>query len=193
MNCKDLRLQICAQRKALSKAELIDNSHSVFTKLLSLSEFQQAKSVGVYMATNGEIETTEMIEHCWQHKKKVYIPKLLPNFQMHFCEYPPKAKLIENRYNILEPSQTHPIDSVKLDLILVPMVAFDHQGHRIGMGAGYYDRHFEYQKDNNSNKPLLIGISHNFQEVSTISAQSWDIAMPIIITNSDIKKPSKKC
>jgi len=188
MDYKDLRLQICQQRKILSKTELTAHSHEVFKNLLSLPEFQNAHSIGAYMAANGEIETTELIEYCWQNQKKIYLPKLLANFKMQFCEYSPDDTLVENRYKVLEPSHMQPEDSTKFDLVLVPMVAFDDKGHRIGMGAGYYDRHFEYMNTTDSNKPLLIGIGHSFQKINPIVTQPWDVNMHMIITELNVTR-----
>src|SRR6056297_3026987 len=124
MGYKILRHQICQSRKTLTGTALAQNSDSVFKQLLSLTEFHQAQSIGTYMAMNGEIETTNIIQHCWDLKKHVYIPKILPRYQMQFSEYTTYSQLKENQYKILEPEHGKSVHTSSLDIVIVPLVAF---------------------------------------------------------------------
>lgn len=79
-----------------------------------------------------------------------------------------------------------------LDLILMPLVAFDIQGNRLGMGGGYYDRTLEFLKIRRVwNKPFVTGIAYEFQKIDAIAFSSWDIPMNCIITDNNIYLPIK--
>ena len=76
----------------------------------------------------------------------------------------------------------------ELDTVLVPTVAFDARGHRLGMGAGYYDRAMQRRRDRSRawRRPLLVGIAFGFQEVAAIEPQPWDVALDMIVTERGV-------
>jgi len=73
---------------------------------------------------------------------------------------------------------------------LLPLVAFDQQGERLGMGGGYYDRTFEFLRRSGLNKPKLIGLAHDFQQVDAIPTEAWDVPLTAIVTNKGVIKAS---
>ena len=97
---------------------------------------------------------------------------------------------MKNHYGIAEPiASGTPIPLNSCDIILVPLVAFDRQGNRIGMGAGFYDRALSFKQTAESvTRPILLGLAHDFQEVNKISAQNWDIPLDAILTNRELIK-----
>jgi 5-formyltetrahydrofolate cyclo-ligase len=106
--------------------------------------------------------------------------------------FQPKQKLIKNRYGILEP----PINNQRLtptwslDLVLMPLVAFDAKGNRLGMGAGFYDRTFDVHNHPYRPKPKLLGLAYDFQETSGLKPEPWDVPLDYIVTPSRIIKCS---
>ncbi len=113
---------------------------------------------------------------------------MLPN-RLWFSEYKFGDKLIRNRYGIFEPDirRRKPIPAWGLDLLLLPLVAFDASGNRIGMGGGFYDRTFAYLKTRNRwHTPKLIGIAHELQHIDSIEPNAWDIPLNGIVTESRI-------
>jgi len=93
---------------------------------------------------------------------------------------------VHNRYGIVEPKRTHsPIFANQLNVVLVPLVAFDRSGNRMGMGAGYYDRALSALNHQTSTRPWLIGLAHHFQEVEKLDAQAWDVPLDAIITDQE--------
>lgn len=151
---------------------------------------QTAKHIGVYLAQAGEINLTPLIKKLWQRQKHCYLPRLhrMPTRQMDFIAYQQNSRLIPNRFNILEPcNQTQTLAIAKLDVVLIPLVAFDSRGNRLGMGGGYYDYTFRrYKQRFNRQAPKLIGVAHSFQQVTHLTAYRWDIPLDAIITEQKI-------
>lgn len=192
MNKSFFRKQICQKRMNLPSAQLEVNSQNAFQHILGLRHFQKAKKIGSYIAANGEITTSLLHEHCWKANKALFVPKILPGAQLQFCQYQKNDALIVNKFGIGESSNTNTIKATELDIVFVPLVAFDQYGHRIGMGMGYYDRCFEFIRKKQSAAPILIGLAHSFQELPFIEAFEWDVQLNVIITDSDIKFVKKK-
>ena len=99
-------------------------------------------------------------------------------------------QLIKNRYKLFEPvNKGRPVNLRSLDIVFVPLVAFDRNGNRLGMGGGYYDRAFSFKNDYlHLSRPCLIGVAHHFQEVESISAQVWDVRLDAILTDRELIK-----
>lgn len=109
---------------------------------------------------------------------------MLPN-RLWFSEYRSGDRLIHNRYGIIEPDirRRKPVAAWGLDLVLVPLVAFDKTGNRIGMGGGFYDRTFAYLISGNTwYKPKLIGVAHELQQLNSIQPNPWDVPLDGIVT-----------
>lgn len=124
-----------------------------------------------------------------EKKKNIYLPIIHPfaNKKLLFVLYKKNTNLIINKFNIPEPElnilNLIPLDL--LDIVFVPIIAFDKKGNRLGSGGGYYDRTFQNSKKKNT---LLIGIAYDFQEVKEIKKEKWDVTLDIIITPSKIYK-----
>jgi 5-formyltetrahydrofolate cyclo-ligase len=106
---------------------------------------------------------------------------------LHFVEYLADDKLIPNRFGILEPKlqQEKLISARNLDLVIMPLIAFDLQGNRIGTGGGYYDRTFAFLNDEpDLIKPVLIGVAYACQQLSQINSQPWDVKMQKVVTDT---------
>jgi len=90
-----------------------------------------------------------------------------------------------NKYGIEEPEAISPSKTANaFDLLLVPLVAFDRSGTRVGMGAGYYDRALA-ALSHQSSKPFLVGLAHHFQEVKSLKREPWDVPLDAILTDHE--------
>ena len=134
------------------------------------------------MAGNGEMDPHLLLETAWEQQKKCYLPVLDNSGEnrLFFAPYTRQTDLIANRYGIPEPAhdtqQRYPAD--QLDLVLVPLVAIDTTGNRVGMGKGYYDRTFAFmRRQPRPAKPILIGLAHHFQQVAKLDANPWDVTL----------------
>lgn len=176
-----MREKLIQERKQLSAEFREKAEKDILQQLIKLPEFNSAKNIALYLAVNGEVETKNIIEYCWKSSKNVYLPLIQNDLSLHFYQYQKNDKLIKNKFGILEPQLDKKNISIdELDLVLVPLVGFDDNNHRIGMGAGCYDRTFANKKA----KPLLIGLAYAFQKIA-ILPKKWDVKMNIVL-NSNI-------
>ena len=104
---------------------------------------------------------------------------------MEFRKFAPDTRTEPNSLGIEEPVDSEIIDSNELDIVITPLVAFDKNRNRVGMGGGYYDREFSYlDKNDQHRKPLLIGIAYDCQKVEEITPNPWDIPLFRIFTET---------
>ena len=113
--------------------------------------------------------------------------------QLNFYHYTPGQTLVKNRFGIPEPvGNNKAIKTKQLDLVFMPLVAFDRRGSRLGMGGGFYDRTFEFTKQSISqHSPLLVGLAHQCQQAMHLPSQSWDIPLNMIVTDKQILHPQR--
>ena len=157
--------------------------------LTGTSLFRNSSKIAIYIENDGEIGVTNLLSRILGHRKRCYLPALhplLPN-RLWFSEYKPGDRLLHNEYGIIEPNihRRKPISAYGLDLVLVPLVAFDATGNRVGMGGGFYDRTFSYLKTRSKwRKPKLIGVAHELQRLDSIQRNPWDVPLDGIVTES---------
>lgn len=180
---RQLRQQVPSEIRKLASQQIIQQIQSA--KLLG--SFQHFAS---YLSHDGEVDTLPLISYLWQQNKTCYLPtvaKLEDRF-MAFVSYHSGDTLQKNRYLIEEPILiNHKIISPeKIDVVFLPLVAFDLTGNRLGMGGGYYDRTFAFtQVENQDKKPLLIGISYEIQRADTLPINDWDVKLDGVITEQN--------
>jgi len=187
-----IRSAIRLQRQSLSARDNRLHGLSVSRHLASLPLFRKAKRVAAYLSVNGELDTRPLIEHLLRTRKRLYLPVLHPfrHGRLLFCHWDGKRALVRNRYGIREPrctSRTLAPSVRRLDVVIVPLVAFDTSLNRIGMGGGYYDRTFGYARSScRWKRPVLVGVAHRFQQVEKIEASAWDVRLDVVITEEGI-------
>jgi len=151
------------------------------------SLFRSAKFIACYLATSDEVNCRELIKCAWFMKKRVFVPTIQKNSKLEFVEFLSDTETSPNEFGLQEPVDGVKIDSRDLDVVFTPLVAFDSQKNRIGMGGGYYDRTFSFlQEDSLALKPKLIGLSFDCQRVENIVASPWDIPLFHVITETGI-------
>lgn len=188
MDTKILRQQIRQQRRALSRSEREHAALLLCEQIASSRRFQQSKHIAFYLSNDGEMDLSLLIEHAWQQGKQCYLPVLAePNtHKLWFIPYTKESKLINNRFGIPEPlhsRKTRLKKALALDLILMPLVAFDIQGNRVGMGGGFYDRSLAFLKQRRYwHKPNLLGVAYEFQKQKNIETSPWDVPLQGIVT-----------
>ena len=185
----ELRQRNRKLRAGLDASQLEVAADSLAERILALDEYQQAQRVATYFAVNGEIGLTPVIDHALGQGKQVYLPNLDPQ-ALRFSPYFHEQKMRINRFRLPEPDVD---DSVmllpdELDLVLAPLVVFDADRNRIGMGGGFYDRSFAFRKNPEHKVPVLIGVAHQLQKVDQIVPQTWDVQLDMIITDRAVYK-----
>lgn len=176
-----------SKRKALDLASQKDLSLALLKCLRTQSLFLNSQNIAAYYPKDAEIDPRPLIELSWNLGKRCFLPVLDPlkSKKLLFMEYTQNDPLFPNRFGVLEPpfNSKRLIPSWFLDLVFVPLIAFDNKGHRLGRGGGYYDHTFAYFKENvRSKRPKLIGLAYEFQEVDAIPEEAWDLQLTGVAT-----------
>ncbi|TAJ00503.1 5-formyltetrahydrofolate cyclo-ligase [Pectobacterium versatile] len=184
---QQIRQAVRQQRRLLTPEQQSRFAQQASERVMAHPKIIRADSVAVFLSFDGELDTHPLIQQLWQREKRVYLPVLHPfrSGYLLFLRYTPDTELVRNRLKIMEPRldvrQVLPLP--QLDVLLTPLVAFDHQGQRLGMGGGFYDRTLQY-RNYTSRGPYPIGLAHDCQQVDALPVESWDIPLPEIITPS---------
>ncbi len=133
------------------------------------------------------MSTLPLMQAIWQAKKCCYLPVLQLDRTLQFARYEPEDVLRSNRFGILEPLPTADIlPPEALDLVLLPLVAFDKTGRRLGTGGGYYDRTFAFVREAVVTKPLLLGFAYAAQEAPSLPEEEWDVRLQGVVTEQQM-------
>ncbi|HKK14226.1 MAG TPA: 5-formyltetrahydrofolate cyclo-ligase [Gammaproteobacteria bacterium] len=188
---QDIRRRMRAKRRSLSPRERADAAARMAGALLTHPLYRGARRIAAYLPADGEMDPVPLMERAWLMGKSVYLPVLVPfgHNRLWFAPYRPGDRLVANCFGIAEPQIVHRgrIAATGLDLVLAPLVAFDPEGHRLGMGGGYYDRSFAFLRRRRAwRKPRLVGVAYAFQQVSALPAQPWDVPLTAIATDAGV-------
>ena len=173
-----IRQRLTQRRAKLHPTQVNDLASKITQRLLLSSAFRQAKHIALYQPVKNEVATQQILDKIYALHKYAYLPVLKSERRLEFVRVEPHTVLIKNRLGILEP-QGDPISLQQLDLVLAPLVAFDSQCHRIGMGGGYYDTTFRHKEQLSL---LLIGLAYEFQKVFYVPHTNLDIKLDGVIT-----------
>lgn len=173
MDKKELRAHIKALKKQHTKEQLAGQSATIMAKLERHPDFIKAHKVMLYSALPDEVQTQGFLEK-WHLDKQIILPTVVGD-DIIPVEYARDTDFAVGDFNILEP-QNEPYKG-DFDLIVVPGVAFDRKGNRLGRGRGYYDRFLSQHLD-----VRRIGICFDFQLVDEVPAEPFDIKMDEIIS-----------
>lgn len=186
-----LRRHIRHQRRALSEGQRHAHAELLAHHFSGHAWFRRAQRIAAFLPNDGEQDPTPLIETAWERGKQVFLPVLnrLYGNRLWFFPYTPETRLAPNRFGILEPpiKPFTPVPVWTLDLVLTPLVAFDANGNRLGMGGGYYDRTFAFLRHNPRHKPRLLGVAHDLQHTNqTLPRQAWDVPLQGVLTESGL-------
>lgn len=171
-----LRAAALVRRRELTPELVRAHSFEVQRRFLALPEFQAASVVALYAPIQHEVETSLVAMHALSSGKTVLYPAVIGD-DMEFRRIASLAELVPGRYGIPEPGG-QAVDPAYADLIVVPGVAFDPFGRRIGYGKGYYDR--KLHRLEGSGK--LVGFGYDFQLAEAIVGEPHDVTMDLIVT-----------
>ncbi|PPE75380.1 5-formyltetrahydrofolate cyclo-ligase [Solimonas fluminis] len=146
--------------------------------------FRRARQLALYLAHGSELDTLPLLHRCHAAGKAVYVPRVLDGHRMRFERYAPGTRLRRNRYGILEPAiRGARRGPMRLDLVVVPLTAFDARGHRLGAGGGYYDRAFAGRR---GSRPRLVGYAYALQQAPALPAEPWDVRLDAVVTDKTL-------
>jgi len=174
-NQSDIRQYCLNIRNNLSTEQHRAASQSACEQITASNTYLQAQHIAAYLSVGKEVDLQQLIQQALQDGKYIYLPRIVGQ-EIVFTHYTEQSSLVKNRFGILEPSAaSSSIEISLLDVIYLPLVAFDKQGQRIGMGGGYYDRYLYSVKD--KTRPIRVGVAHPEQEVNDCLPQAWDVAL----------------
>lgn len=175
MDKKELRSRIRAQKRAMSEAEIAQKSERLGQLFAASSLYRQAKTIYGYLPYNQEVRTVPMLERALRDGKRVAVPKVVGE-EMIFI-YLDDLNAVEKGYaGIPEPIANGPVADDPHALVLMPGLAFDPQGHRIGYGGGFYDRFLAAQPEH----PTLA-LCYDFQMLPHLETDSFDIPVDCVL------------
>jgi 5-formyltetrahydrofolate cyclo-ligase len=191
-----IRNKIRQQRRSFSPEQQEQAASKLLSHILEEEDFSKAIKIAFYQAFDGEIDPSPAIKAALEYGKRCFLPVISPgNESMAFVEYTLDSSLEKNHFGILEPKlyPNNALSPEHMDVIFMPLVAFDVKGTRLGMGKGYYDKNLAFMLENaakmslNSLKtPKLIGLAHECQRVEQLERAEWDVPLDKIITDQTI-------
>ena len=184
----ELRQLMAERRRALPPPARMAAALGLRRSLEQLPEYHTDVRVAGYWATGGELPLNLVIPPLATRGQRFLLPLLARNKELHFAPWRDGDAVAPNRYGIPEPVAPHEwFAPFQLDLVLVPLLAFDRRGRRLGHGGGYYDRSFAFLKDQvRPTEPLLVGVAYDFQEVEQLDEQPWDVPLDYVATDREL-------
>lgn len=178
-----IRKKIRQKRKRLNRFEQAQAQKQVFFHIIKTPIFKTAQKIGLYLSAFGEINTHLIILHCFKLGKKVYLPKIHSINQKLVWVNISQHQYLQQQFYTHQLGMKEPhgrgIDVSKIDLLIMPLVACDSLGTRLGMGGGFYDRTLCTAPI----KPYRFGIAHDFQLLpNVIFRQKWDQPLNALCT-----------
>jgi 5-formyltetrahydrofolate cyclo-ligase len=174
---QEIRNTILMKLKTQKEENRNRKSFKVKNKLFRSRVFKKAKTVMFYMSFGGEVDTADMIKAAQKLGKIVVVPVCGRNRMMSPCVLKDRGTLLRGPYGIREPALKKPINLKSLDLVLVPGLAFDKKGRRLGRGKGYYDRFLSKIAKNS----IAVGLAYDFQVLPFIPTTKYDVDVHKVI------------
>lgn len=171
MDKRALRRIIGEKKRAMTAREIEKKSERLAELLFESAAYREAKSLYAYIAFNQEVRTRPIIARAWADGKRVAVPKVADG-AMRFIWLDGFDRLAEGCFGVEEPVDDAPVADDATALVLVPGLAFDAYGHRVGYGGGYYDRWL----DAHPGHPT-VALLYDFQLVDKLETEEHDIAV----------------
>jgi len=179
---KELREIILEKRNSLDKKYVLEKTKKIKETLFSLQEFKKAKTIMFYVSKDNEVYTHDMIKELFGRKKIIVPVTDFKNNGLILSELNDFSEMEPSYYGVLEPKKIKKVNPKEINIVIVPGVAFDKKGNRIGYGKGYYDIFLK------KTKALKIALAFDFQVEDKIKSEDIDVPMDMIITEKEIIK-----
>lgn len=183
MSKNEFRQRALRSRRSLPRQEIGSLSELVKGRLLGLPEFASARTIASYVAKSDEVQTAGIIEAALAGGKTVLVPRSDPvSSELIFSEIDSLSELSPGHFGVLEPPATaRPVPLDQSDIVLVPVVAWDDSGRRLGYGKGYFDRALRMNLG-----PLKIGLALESQRFGEVPHSSTDVPLNAMVTEERI-------
>jgi 5-formyltetrahydrofolate cyclo-ligase len=185
-NKENLRRECHKKLNGLQKDVKESSSLVIWEKLYSIPQFSDANTVSIYVSKDNEVETSGIFESLWADGKKVVLAPRIHGDILEMCEVRSIKNFVDGPYGLKEPSGFALPYGGDIDVVVVPGLAFDERGTRLGRGKGYYDRFLK------SNKTYAIGLAYEVQIHKNLPKDAHDMSMDMVITEKRIISPENK-
>lgn len=187
---KQIRREKLKIRREMTIEEKSNYDKIIKDKFFESSFYKESENIFIYISYDSEINTKDIIMRAIKEGKKIYVPRTeFSTKLMNAVRIENFDNLVESRYGILEPKKDEPfIDPNDLDLIVVPGVAFDKNGGRVGYGAGYYDRYFKRINNENKSKIIKLVLAYDFQLIDKVPTDEEDVLIDAVMTEKQFIK-----
>lgn len=177
MDKKAFRREISTKKRAMSLEQIEEASHRLCEKFLASEAYQRAQSIYGYLSYNQEVRTEEILRRALADGKRVAVPKVFGD-DMKFLWIDDLDHIAPGAFNIPEPIADDPEADDFTALILMPGLAFDPEGHRLGYGGGFYDRYLAEHHDH-----TLVALCYDFQLFDHLETEAHDIPVDLVIAD----------
>ncbi|RLJ71343.1 5-formyltetrahydrofolate cyclo-ligase [Hydrogenivirga caldilitoris] len=176
---RDIRRELLSKRVTLPSELKSSYDERIRAGLRTLPEFRHANRVLLYCPIKGEPDLTPLFDQLFSQGKKLVLPKVEED-ELLLLEVNNLTCLSTGAFNILEPEDGISVTPEELDLVVVPGIAFDVNGYRIGFGKGYYDRLLERVS------APKVGVAYSFQVLDRVPRDTWDKPVDIVVTEKEV-------
>lgn len=190
VNKEELRASMRDKRQALTNEQICDASREIIKLVRALYRWKNAREALLYWPIQGEVDLRPLVTELWQRDCRVLLPRCRPDAygEMDIACAACEDELVPGPFSIMEPDaeKCPPVDTCHPDIALIPGVAYDRLGNRLGFGGGYYDRLLatDMLKD-----ALLVGVAYEFQLVDHLPTQPWDKSVNVVCTENELWRP----
>lgn len=178
-----LRREVLGRRSSISAEEIREKSDRILEQLISMEEFQEAEEIFTFVSFGTEVNTHSLIHLSIELGKRVFVPRVMEKGRIEFFQFESFEKLVPSKFGILEPMNDliGEIAGKRNQLMVMPGVAFDRDGHRLGYGGGFYDR---YLSRNSHCQIPKFALCYDLQLVASVPVEEFDQVVDRIITET---------
>ena len=177
MEKNEIRRKIKGLKSMLLEAEKLQAADEVFDRLEQTAAFLMADKILMYHSLPDELSTVRFLRK-WRDRKRFFLPRV-NGVNLDILPYD-ESRLELGAFHIEEPTGTNTVSPDEIEMVVVPGVAYDRSGNRLGRGRGFYDRLLA------STRATKVGVGYEFQLVDSIPAEPHDVKMDLVITQSSI-------
>ena len=172
----ELRSLMRQRKRQFTQQQLCELSLSIVDRLRTM--LNSTDTIVAYYSLDDEVDTHDLIDELLADGKTVYLPRVVSDDEMVLCCYTGADSLSKGAFGIMEPVGKPVSTDTHIDAVLVPGMAFDVEGHRLGRGKGYYDR---FLSSLSRPLPLLIGVCFDFQKVDVVPTEPFDVSVNVVV------------
>lgn len=181
-----LRQQLLAQRRALTPEQIQRAAGRVAARVWRLPVLARSQRLALYSPVSGELDCAPIISAAWRRGREVFLPVVVDT-ELCFAPFAPDSTLAANCFGIAEPvcNSEQWRSAREMDVIFAPLLGFDADGYRLGMGGGYYDRTLAFlAQRRHFRRPHFIGLAYEFQQINAVPHQKHDVKLEAVVTDA---------